>query len=323
MSPFRLRHRTAALLAASLTAAVETDTLVAQGRAPAPPARAAAPAPLAAPMAPAGSYGFTLRDDDGDVTRGTVAWQGALTRIDLTEGELSFEFGNGSGRDRRRTRGAKGRTPTRHWLLIDRTSGMLHIVKDDERLVETMPVVEFETIIARVLGYVTPMVDIAVTNAGILARDLGDGGVVAGVPTRRFQLVERYDRTVRALGFNADAGTVTVTTDVRVPTSLGVPSNPLTTLTMATGSVAAMFDARHRAKVAQAQAALWSGAPVQVEQTTEEREDGKTTREVRSMTVTTIGTGAQDAARFVVPAGYQRKKVSIGRASSASSSLDD
>jgi hypothetical protein len=320
MSPFRRRHRSAALLAAALAAAATPAGLLAQGRAPAAP-RGAAPAPLAPTVAPTGSYGFVLRDDDGDVTRGTVAWQGALSRIDLTEGDLSFEFGNGGGRDRRRSRGATGRPATRKWLLIDRRSGMLHVVKDDERLVETMPVGEFETLIARVLGYVAPVVDIAITNAGILARDLGDGGLVAGVPTRRFQVVERYDRTVRALGFHADAGTVTVTTEVRVPTALGVPSNPLATLTMATGSVASMFDGAHRARVAQAQAALWSGAPVQIEQTTEEREDGKTTRELRSMTVTEIGTAAQDPARFTVPAGYQRKKVSIGR--SSSSSLDD
>ncbi len=312
------RSTALAVLAAAAIAGVPGRSLDAQGRAPAAPAapgaKVAPLVPLAPPAAPAGRYGFTIVDDDGDRTTGTVSWQGALARIDVVEGDLSVDFGldGDDRRERRERRRTGGRTGTRSWLLVDRTRGMLHIVKDDERLIEEVPVADFEGLVTRVLGYVTPMVDIAVSNAGIVGRDLGDGGAVAGVPTRHFRFVERYDQTVRAMGFRADAGRVTVTTDVRVPTTVGLPPNPLATMVLSSTSAAMLFDARHRGEVARARAALYGATPAQVDVVVEKTDDGRPSRETTSVTVTSISSTPPDAARLVLPAGYARKRISFG-----------
>jgi hypothetical protein len=306
------RHAVRALVPA-LIATLPIAGAAAQAATTTDRALAALGAPLAPPVPAAGSYRYELLDEDGDHDAGAVAWRDGMVRIDVAKGSFHFDLGSDGSRGQRR---ASARGSERQWLLVDQRRGLLHIVKDDERVIETMPVADFEDVVGRIMRKIGPVVKIAVADAGILAEDLGDGGLVAGVPTRRFRIVERYRQRVSAMGFSADAEQVTVTTEVRVPVRSGVPSNPVTTLVTGTASKGALFDAAHRAKVERARSALWRGTPLSVVIVSEERDadEPKATRKTVAMTTTAIDGATPDAARFVLPDGYQRKQVNFGRA---------
>lgn len=301
------------LIVPMVLAAVPADGVAAQATSGSTDRAIARLGPPLAPVVPeVGSYRYAVRDEDGDRNAGTVEWRDGLVRIDVTDGDLSVVLGGDGSRRHRRTR---ARDSERQWLLVDQRRGLLHIVKDDERTIETVPVAAFEDLVGRILRKVGPVVKIAVTGAGILAEEVGDGGLVAGVPTRHFRIVERYTQRVSAMGFSADGERVTVTTNVRVPLERGVPSNPVTTLVMGAASRGTMFDAVHREKVERARGALWRGTPLAIDIVTETRDpdEPRPTRTTMSMTTTAIGSATPDAARFVLPSGYERKQVELGR----------
>lgn len=316
-SAVRPSSRPALLVVAVALACAPAVAAAQAAPAQAAPARAATAASLGAPLAPvvpdAGSYRFVLVDDDADRSAGTVSWRGRLVRIDMSEGSFNIDLGGSNGSRKHGRASARG--GGQQWMLVDQQRGLLHIVKDDERLVETIPVADFENLVGRIMSKVQPVVRIRAADAGILAKDMGDGGLVAGVPTRHFRIIERYTQRVRAMGFDADAEQVVVTTDVRVPVSSGIPANPVATFVTGAGSIGAMLDPVHRANVQRAGDALWRGTPLAVSITSESRDaDERTpTRKTMSVTTTAVSGTAPDAARFVLPDGYQRKRISLGR----------
>lgn len=298
-------------------AALVAVPLAAQPPAATVPARAATP--LAPQVAPAGRYDFVLEESDGERNAGTVSWRGDMVRID-TDRPLTVGIDAGDGQRRaardamRDTERRPGRArKDRRWYLVDRRAGLLHSVRDDEREIETFRAPDFEALVTRVLSMIGPMVAITATDAGIVARALGDGGTIAGTPVKHFRIVERYVQRVRAVGIEASVSDVTVTTDYRVPVRDGVPANPVAALALDGANEGTLFDAGHRARVAQARAQLFTGAPLAVEVVREarDRDDGSTERESARFMVTARGADTGDASRFALPAGYARRDAKL------------
>lgn len=317
--PVRLRH---ALIAAATTLA---PALAGAQVARPVAATAASPSVLAPAVPSAGSYRFQLRESDGDASTGTVEWNGPWVRIE-SSGDIGIRLGGESSgrrsvRDRthdaaRDTERRPARARTRDggrssWMLLDQRSGALYIVNDEERRIDVLPSGDFVHVLGTVMGYVAPVVQIRVADAGIRAAAMGDGGLVAGIPTKRFRIVERYTQKVRAMGFEAAASTMIVTTDLRVPVEHGVRANPLADMMLGAASTGTLFDATHRDNLARARAALFRGAPLQVDVTSEETDEDGTERETTSMQVTEVRTDVPDAARFALPTGYERKTVTL------------
>jgi hypothetical protein len=256
-------------------------------------------APIAPPTMPAGRYEFTSTDDDGDVTSGAVAWTGQQMRIDLD-------------RDRSRARHTSDHavnvsTGNRRgeYMLVDFATNTVRTVKPAEREISELPLATFEQIIGKALGMVGSVVQMQVRDAGIIAKQVGPGGEVAGVPTTQFRMIEEYNVRIGVFGMNADEKHHRVVTDYWVPTQASVPRNPLFELLMRGASATAQQDATHQSNVSRARRALFNGFPMKAVVTvTETGESPK-----RAMVeITSMSSAPPDAALFTAPAGYRVKK---------------
>ena len=257
---------------------------------------AAAPAVAVARTMPAGRYEFTTTDDDGDVTTGAVSWLGSQMRIDMDR-----------SRNRTGPRSSAVNASNRRgeYILVDLAANMVRTVKPQEREISEMPLATFEQIIGKALGMVGAVVQMQVRNAGILAKDVGPGGTVAGVQTQQFRLIEEYSVRVGVFGMNAEEKRHRVVTDYWVSRDPAPPRNPLVELTMRAASAMSQQDAAHQANVSRARAALFSGAPMKVVVTaTEAGESAKRS----SMEITSLSTVAPAATVFALPSGYTVKR---------------
>lgn len=260
-------------------------------------------APSLAPQAmPAGHYEFTSTDDDGDVTSGAVSWNGRQLRIDLDRNRNRNASRNGN---RRASVDVATRNRRGEYMLVDFATNTVRQVKPEEREISEMPLATFEQIIGKALGMVGSVVQMQVRDAGIIARSVGPGGDVAGVPTQQFRVIEEYNVRIGVFGMNAEEKHHRVVTEYWVPTSAAMPRNPIFELLMRSASATAQQDATHQRNLTRAREALFTVAPMKAVVTvTEAGESPK-----RSMVeITSLTSATPDAALFVMPTGYRIKK---------------
>lgn len=259
----------------------------------------AAASPLAPKTMPVGQYQFTSTDDDGDITTGSVSWNGPQMRIDLDRSRNRARRGNDHG--------VKVSTGNRRgeYMLVDFATNTMRTVKPEEHEISEMPLSTFEQIIGKALGMVGTVVQMQVRDAGIIAKEVGPGGQVAGVQTEQFRVIEEYNVRIGVFGMNAEEKHHRVVTDYWVPTDAGTPRNPMFELMMRSASATAQQDAVHQTNVARARSALFRASPVKAVVTVNEGDDSpkRSTVEITSLSATT-----PDAALFVLPTGYRVKK---------------
>ena len=267
----------------------------AQQRASAAPAASAS---LAPPTMPAGRYEFTSTDDDGDVTSGAVSWTGQQMRIDLDRSRSKARRGNGASVEVASNRRGE-------YMLVDFSSNMMRTVKPEEHEISEMPLATFEQIIGKALGMVGSVVQMQVRDAGIIAKEVGAGGQVAGVQTEQFRVIEEYNVRIGVFGMNAEEKHHRVVTDYWVPTQAATPRNPMFELLLRSASAVAQQDAVHQANIARARGALFRAAPVKAVVVVNE---GNESPKRSTIEVTSLSSAVPNAALFVLPSGYRVKK---------------
>ncbi len=280
------------LSAVTLTAA---PLLFAQAR-----PSAASAAPLAPRQMPAGHYEFTSTSDDGDVTTGAVSWVGQQMRIDMDKSQRRSHSGGRQAFVPMNVDMKRG-----DYMLVDFSSNLVRQVKPAEREISEMPLATFEQIIGKALGLVGGVVQIQVRDAGIIAKDVGPGGQVAGMETEQYRMIEEYNVRIGVFGMNAEEKHHRVVTEYWVPTKASVPRNPMFELLMRGASATAQQDAAHQANVSRARSALFAGFPVKAVVTVTAA--GESTKRA-SVEITSLTSQTPDAALFVVPSGYKVKK---------------
>ena len=277
------------LSAVTLTAA---PLLSAQSR-----ASAGSAAPLAPRQMPAGHYEFTSTSDNGEVTTGAVSWVGQQMRIDMDKNQRRSHSG---GRQSVGVDAKKG-----DYMLVDFSSKMVRQVNPAEREISEMPLATFEQIIGKALGLVGGVVQMQVRDAGIIAKEVGPGGQVAGMETQQYRMIEEYNVRVGVFGMNAEEKHHRVVTEYWVPTQASVPRNPMFELLMRGASAMAQQDAAHQANISRARSALFTGFPVKAVVTVNVA--GESAKRA-SVEITSLTSQTPDAALFVVPSGYKVKK---------------
>lgn len=284
--------RRSALLALSAVALLTAaPALSAQQRA------AAGTEPLAPKAMPAGRYEFTSTDDDGDVTAGAVAWTGSVMRIDM---DRSRKRSHHNGVALNVSDNRRG-----EYMLVDFATNTVRSVKPEQHEISEMPLATFEQIIGKALGMVGSVVQMQVRDAGIIAKEVGAGGQVAGVATEQFRVIEEYNVRIGVFGMNAEEKHHRVVTDFWVPTQAAMPRNPMFELLMRSASAVAQQDAAHQVNVGRARSALFRGSPVKAIVTV--TETGEQTKRA-SVEITSLSSSTPHAAMFVLPSGYRVKK---------------
>ena len=287
-------RRTLPLVLSAVALASVAPALPAQARTAKPAASALAPRQM-----PAGRYTFTSTDDGGDATTGTVVWTGQLMRIDMDRSTRSGRRNNDGGVT------VASNSQRGEYMLVDFGANMVRTVKPRDREISEIPLATFEQIIGKALGMVGSVVQMQVRDAGIIAKEVGPGGEVAGVPTQQFRIIEEYNVRIGVFGMNAEEKHHRVVTDYWVPTQASVPRNPMIEVMMRSASATAQQDATHQANVARARSALFAVSPMKAIVTvTESGESPKRS----TVEITSLSAAAPDAALFVVPSGYRIKK---------------
>ncbi len=280
--------------AALFTSSLVTSPLGAQAR-----AGSASAAPLAPRAMAAGRYEFTSTDDDGDVTAGAVAWTGQQMRIDLDRERARARRSN--------THGTNVHVGNRRgeYMLVDFVTNTVRTVKPEEREISEMPLSTFEQIIGKALGMVGSVVQMQVRDAGIIARDVGPGGEVAGMPTQQFRLIEEYNVRIGVFGMSAEEKHHRVVTDYWVPTQAAMPRNPMFELLMRSASAIAQQDATHQSNVSRTRQALFRGFPMKAVVTVTETGEAPKRAMIE---ITSLSAAEPDTALFTAPSGYRVKK---------------
>ena len=262
--------------------------------------RAKVAAEALAPRAmPAGRYEFTSTDDDGDVTSGAVAWAGSVMRIDMDRSRNRSRHNNGNvGVNVINNRRGE-------YMLVDFATNTVRSVKPEQHEISEMPMATFEQIIGKALGMVGGVVQMQVRDAGIIAKEVGAGGQIAGIETEQFRVIEEYNVRIGVFGMNAEEKHHRVVTDYWVPTQTGMPRNPMFELLLRSASATAQQDAVHQTNVARARTALFRGSPVKAVVTV--TETGESAKRA-SVEITSLTSTTPDAALFVLPTGYRVKK---------------
>jgi hypothetical protein len=283
----------------ALCSAVILLTAASHVSAQAPARASSAAAPLAPRAMPAGRYEFTSTDDDGDVTAGAVAWTGQQMRIDLDHERNSTR--------RSKNRGANVNVTNRRgeYMLVDFATNTVRTIKPEEREISEMPLSTFEQIIGKALGMVGSVVQMQVRDAGIIARDVGPGGEIAGVSTQQFRMIEEYNVRIGVFGMNAEEKHHRVVTDYWVPTLAAMPRNPMFELLMRSASALAQQDATHQGNLLRTRRALFQGFPMKAVVTV--TETGESPKRA-SVEITSLSSAQPDAALFTAPSGYRVKK---------------
>ncbi len=277
------------LSAVTLTAA---PLLSAQSR-----ASAASAASLAPRQMPAGHYEFTSTGDNGDISTGSVSWIGQQMRIDMDKSQRRSHSG---GRQSVRVDAKRG-----DYMLVDFSNNVVRQVKPAEHEISEMPLATFEQIIGKALGMVGGVVQMQVRDAGIIAKEVGPGGQVAGMETEQYRMIEEYNVRVGVFGMNAEEKHHRVVTEFWVPTQASVPRNPMFELLIRSASAMAQQDAAHQANVSRARSALFAGFPVKAIVTV--NVTGESSKRA-AVEITSLSSATPDAALFVVPTGYKVKK---------------
>lgn len=229
-------------------------------------------------------YTFTTTEESGTFSTGTVRVHGDRTRIDMEKP------------------GSKD-----YILLTDDGARMLS-VHPDRKQVDQISSPSFERIIGTSLRMVSPIVKFRVLNSKISSERVGTGQKLIGYPTEQIRMTERFDIHIVAMGFDGGTEHHTVVTDYWVSPGLDLGNNPLLSLLEHTSTAMAQTDPGFVQKESSVRAQALGGTPLRtvVKETTVDDKGIEHTK-THSIDITSVHLGAQPAALFEVPSGYQMK----------------
>jgi hypothetical protein len=243
--------------------------------------------PAVAGAQDAQGYSYTFRsisDDDDDKIAGTARVLGDRTRIDFREWHK------------------KG-----YLLLTDRGRRVTLVDPRDEeyRIFERE---SFERVISTAMRKVDRVMTMTLHDVRISTERLGSGGTVAGYPTERYRLVQRFRVGVGVFGLTKDMDQEIVT-DFWVAPRLGLPPNPIMELLSTLESALAQHDGEFVRRSLQARRSLFTGTPLKIMVTSRlHHEDEDPDVKVRTIEITEIKRARVDPDIFRVPRGYERRE---------------
>ena len=232
-------------------------------------------------QAPAGiHYEYSVSSDRGKPSSGSANVLGEKSRIEMSQ-------------------------PKGEYLVLK--PGHLFSVHPDKREYSDSPPEALSDVIGIALRATRMIVRFELSDVEVTPQDLGDGGMVAGHPTRHYRLLQRFSVTVHPLIVGGSAEPLErneVTTDYWVATDLKLPVNPLVELIASAPAAIAQQDRDFARRTEIARRSLFSGTPLKIEVTTRKKSE-RPSRAVH-FEITTITRTALSDSLFEIPAGYRR-----------------
>lgn len=232
-------------------------------------------------QAPAGiHYEFSVSSDRGKPSSGDAYVLGDKSRIEMPQ----------SGGE---------------YLVLK--PGHLFSIHPDKREYSDSPPEALSDVIGIALRATRMIVRFELSDVEVTPQDLGDGGMVAGHPTRHYRLLQRFSVTVHPLivgGSAAPPETNEIMTDYWVASDLKLPVNPLVELIASAPAAIAQQDRDFARRTATARNALFTGTPLKIQVTT--RKKSEPPSRAMLFEISTITRVALSDSLFEIPAGYRR-----------------
>ena len=191
------------------------------------------------------------------------------------------------------------------YLLL--APGHLFSVHPDKREYSDNPPEALSDVIGVALRATRMIVRFELSDVEVTPQDLGDGGMVAGHPTRHYRLVQRFAVTVHPLivgSSDEPPEKNEIVTDYWVARDLQLPRNPLVDLISSAPAAIAQQDRDFVRRTAIVRDSLFTGAPLKIEVTT--RKKSEHSARAVSFEITTITRVPVSPSLFEIPAGYRR-----------------
>ena len=249
-------------------------------------AQAALPSTLAAQFAEGRTFFFRLETPEDGEAEGVMHVVGDRARIEIHDAE--DEKGG------------------RFYMLLTDGGRTLTLVHPEKRSYAEMDAAKLEGVIGTAMRAVDAVMTMNLVSSTVHGEKLGDGGEIAGVPTRHYRVTQDFSMDVGMLGQTQRARHVVVS-EYWVNPEVGAPRNPIVELVTSAPTALAQVNAEHVARVARERNAMFSAAPLKVVVNAEELNgDGDHETSTYAYEVTRIlpATIALDALK--VPAGYHR-----------------
>jgi hypothetical protein len=245
----------------------------------------------AEPVAPASDYMYTFSTSEESESKstGTVRAHGDRIRIDMDKKD--------------------SKQGSRDYLILTNNGTRLLSVHPDKQEVSQISSSDFERIIGTSLRAVSPMVKFHVLNSKISTDRVATGQKLLGYATEQVRMTERFDIHIVAMGFDGGTEHHTVITDYWVSPGLDLGSNPLITLFEHIGTAMAQTDRDFVQNELDARSQAVGGTPLRTvikESSTDDK--GIQHTKTRSIEITSVKIGPQQASLFEVPAGYKTTK---------------
>jgi hypothetical protein len=235
----------------------------------------------------ADGYSYTFRavsSDDDDKVVGTARVLGDRTRIDFREWHKHG------------------------YLLLTDGGRRVALVDPRDEEYRTFERESFERVISTAMRKVDRVMTMTLRDVRISTERLGSGGTVAGYPTQRYRMVQRFQVGVGVLGLTKDMDQEIVT-DFWVASRLELPPNPIMELLSTVESALAQHDASFVRRSLQARRSIFSGTPLKIVVTSRlHHEDEDDDVKVRTIEITEIRRARVDPDIFRVPRGYERRE---------------
>ena len=229
-------------------------------------------------------YDFQIRSDDGAPTTGRATVLGDRERIEFTGGDHAGSY-----------------------LLLTDGGRTLTAVDPAKREYSTMHADDFERIVGTAMAAVDKVMTLEVHGLEVGGQRLGDGGTVAGHPTRHGRLVQDYTVKIGVFGFTENTRHHVVT-DYWVTDDVQLPRNPLFGLFATIPTVLAQNDDDFVKRAEAGRKALvGGGTPLRVVVEATSRDKDGTDHSSTAIEISRLERAAPAESQFTVPSGYRQK----------------
>jgi hypothetical protein len=225
-------------------------------------------------------YEYSISSDKGQPSSGSAYVLGDKSRIEMPQSEGEY-------------------------IVLE--PGHLFSIHPDKREYSDSPPEALSDVIGIALRATRMIVRFELSDVQVTAQDLGDGGIVAGHPTRHYRLVQRFSVTVHPLivgSTDEPPEKNEVVTDYWVATDLQLPRNPLVDLVASAPAAIAQQDRDFARRTATVRDSLFTGTPLEIRVTTRKKSEHPARAVL--FEITTITRVPLSRSLFEIPAGYRR-----------------
>ena len=262
----------------------------------------AAAHPYVAPLAAGYSYTFRMSNATTDHKGKTKSDVPMIAKVQVA--------GDKARMDIQETKGAaSGLGKEGGFMVADRKARTISIADPEEKTFTTMPIDAWTEMTTALTAGMGQMMNVKITEPTFKTEDLGDGGLVNGLPTRKYRVTHDYKMDMKVAFIKQNTTNHSVA-EYWVNEELRNHPNPLFEMMGAVASGFMANDTAFSKEVKTAMKKMFVGVPVKSVTTTESvNKKGEKTVTVSTMEMADFRRGDIPASAFAAPAGYTEKVV--------------